>query len=158
MDFKDFLKPTPPKIILFIVLMLGLNYLIISLFDILDTRVLAGVPLGFYPKGSFYLNSESQAPPNIEFSWMNFSFDILFWYIISCMLVFWYQAQKKLNTMGLVFAFLIIIAGFFWSFISLVSGAWGMIFNPLLAFIILALIVFILCFLLYKSKFFGIKN
>jgi hypothetical protein len=96
MNWKEFFKPTVGKIILFIVLMGGLNYLIISTIHVLDARILIGLPLGFYPKGSFYCPSTTTCvPPPVEFSWFNFIFDIIFWYLISCLIIFIYRKVKK---------------------------------------------------------------
>jgi len=64
----------------------GLNYLIISTMHVQDARILVGLPLGFWPIGSFML-LPGKIPPIVEFSWINFIIDIIFWYLISCGIV-----------------------------------------------------------------------
>ncbi|MEK6875582.1 MAG: hypothetical protein AABX30_02770 [Nanoarchaeota archaeon] len=98
MNLKEFFKPTIKKTVLFLILMIGLNYFIISTIVIMDSRELIGIPLGFWPVGSFNLNFVSDAhplPPPISFSWINFIIDITFWYIISCGIVVLYSKFKK---------------------------------------------------------------
>ena len=94
MAFKDFIKPSVWKIIIFIVLMGGINYYLISTMFILDARILVGVPLGFYPIGSFFLYS-GQTPPVVEFSYLNFIIDLIFWYLISCLIIFTYTKIRS---------------------------------------------------------------
>ena len=102
MDWKAFFKPTITKIILFLLLMGGLNYWIISSTHILDARILVGIPLGFWPIGSFMARPNSPPPPTVEFSWINFIVDVVFWYLVSCgvitlyqKVVTYYKARKK---------------------------------------------------------------
>ena len=97
MNWKEFLKPDWIKIVIFVILMGGLNYFIISTTEILDARILVGLPLGFWPKGSFYVQSGGPIPPTVEFSSINFIIDIIFWYLISCVIVFVYRKTKKKN-------------------------------------------------------------
>ncbi len=94
MDIKGFLRPTLGKVGLFAILMGGLNYLWISGTYVEDTRILVGLPLGFWPVGSFgWIPVESS--PTVEFSAMNFGIDIMFWYLISCIILFAYNAKSK---------------------------------------------------------------
>ncbi len=75
----------------------GLNYLIISSTHVLDARILVGLPLGFWPIGSFMILPNAPTPPTVEFSWTNFVIDIVFWYIISCGVVaLYYKIRKKI--------------------------------------------------------------
>jgi len=90
MNWKEFLKPTIGKMILFLILMGGLNYWIISTTFILDARVLVGLPLAFYPIGGFMIWEDAPPPPRVEFSWSNFAIDVAFWYVVSCGLVAFY--------------------------------------------------------------------
>ena len=94
MGCKEFFKPTIGKVILFLILMGGLNYLIISTTYVSDARIVIGSPLGFWPIGSFYLQS-GDIPPIVEFSWVNFIIDIIFWYLISCGIVSLYRIIRK---------------------------------------------------------------
>jgi len=95
MNWKEFFKPTIVKVVLFLILMGGLNYYIISTSDVLDARELFGSPLGFWPIGSFYVQAGGPTPPVVEFSWTNFIIDIVFWYLVSCVLVAVYHKFKK---------------------------------------------------------------
>ena len=96
MDWKTFFKPTIAKIILFLLLMGGLNYWIISSTYVLDARILVGLPLGFWPIGSFKIwRPNAPPPPTVEFSWINFIIDIVFWYLISCGIVALYHEIRK---------------------------------------------------------------
>ena len=95
MDWKKFLKPTVVKIILFLILMGGLNCLVISTTHILDARILTGLPLGFYPIGGFMLWEDHPPPPTVEFSWTNFVIDMVFWYLVSCGTVALYHKLRK---------------------------------------------------------------
>ncbi len=94
MGWKTFLRPTIGKVVLFLLLMGGLNYLIISSTHILDARILVGIPLGFWPVGSF-MAAATTSPPSVEFSWTNFVIDVIFWYLISCGIVTLYHKIKK---------------------------------------------------------------
>ncbi len=92
MDWKRFLKPDWRKILLFIITMGGINYWWISGNTILDARELFGLPLGFYPKGSFMSEPPGYPPPpTVEFSWLNFFIDIIFWYLIACIIYYFYD-------------------------------------------------------------------
>ncbi len=97
MDLKEFLKPAVGKVILFLVSMGGLNYFWISGSGIYDGMALFGLPLGFWPKGSFMASYDIQPPPRLEFSVMNFSIDIIFWYLISCLIISAYDKFKLKN-------------------------------------------------------------
>ena len=94
MEWKEFFKPTIGKVIIFFILMGGLNYLIISSIYVSDARILIGLPLGFWPIGSFYLQS-GDIPPIVEFSWVNFIIDIIFWYLIACGIIAFYKIIRK---------------------------------------------------------------
>lgn len=94
MDRKAFLMPKIGKLVIFFILMFGLNYMIISSTVILDGRTLVGLPLGFWPIGSFMVQT-GQITPAVEFSWIPFAFDIFFWYLVSCGIVALYCKVKK---------------------------------------------------------------
>jgi len=95
MGWKEFLKPDWRKILLFIITMGGLNYFWITGTLVCDARILVGLPLGFYPIGSFMIWPGSSTPSNVEFSWINFAIDILFWYILACTIFYAYDAIKN---------------------------------------------------------------
>lgn len=62
----------------------GINYLIIKTTVIMDARILVGSPFGFWPIGSFFVREGFPEPPVVEFSWLYFILDIIFWYLVSC--------------------------------------------------------------------------
>jgi hypothetical protein len=96
MKWKKFLKPTIGKIILFLILMGGINAFLILNISIQDARILVGIPLGFYPIGSFYCQPNTACvPPPVEFSWVNFIIDSVVWYLISCITIWIYAKLKK---------------------------------------------------------------
>ena len=95
MDWKKFLKPDWRKILFFIITMGGLNYLWISGNYVLDARILFGLPLGFYPKGGFMGHPGYPPPPTVEFSWLNFFIDVIFWYLIACLIYYGYDSFKR---------------------------------------------------------------
>lgn len=95
MDWKNIVKPTITKIIIFLLLMGGLNYWIILSTHVLDARILVGVPLGFWPVVSFMAWPNASTPPTVEFSWVNFIIDVVFWYLVSCGVVALYHKIKK---------------------------------------------------------------
>ena len=96
MKWKEFLKPTVGKIVVFLILMGGLNFLIISTTIIADARILVGLPLGFYPMGSFFCQPNTAClPPPVEFSWVNLIIDIVCWYLVSCVIIWIYSKIKK---------------------------------------------------------------
>ncbi|MBU1975154.1 MAG: hypothetical protein KKG59_01985 [Nanoarchaeota archaeon] len=95
MSLKEFLKPTLGKVVLFLILMIGLNYFHFIISNVLDARILVGLPLGFWPVGSFYMFPGAPTPPVVEFSWINFIADIIFWYIVSCIPAALYHKIKK---------------------------------------------------------------
>jgi len=95
MDWETFFKPTIERIVIFLMLMGGLNYLIISTTHVIDARVLVGLPLGFWPIGSFMVWPGAPAPPIVEFSWVNFVLDAMFWYLISCAVAVQYHKIRR---------------------------------------------------------------
>lgn len=100
MDWKEFFKPSVGKVILFLILIGGLNYFVVPIFfgGVSDARILVGVPLGFYPVGSFSCVGISPCnPPVVEFSYVNFIIDLIFWYLISCLFVAWYKVAVSKN-------------------------------------------------------------
>jgi len=91
MNLKDFFKPTLGKVIIFLILMVGLNYWIISSTFVSDARILIGLPLGFFPIGSSMIFFDNITPPTVTFSWINLILDIIFWYLISCLIIGLYK-------------------------------------------------------------------
>jgi len=90
MDWKEFIKPDRRKLVLFCITFCGINYFCISTNNVLDARELFGLPLPFYPKGSFFLGF-GESPPTVEFSWFNFILDIIFWYLIASIVFYFYN-------------------------------------------------------------------
>jgi hypothetical protein len=95
MDWKKLIKPTIGKIILFFILMGGLNILIIMTSRVFDGIILVGLPLGFLPIGTGPLLQYGQVPPVVEFSLVNFVIDIIFWYLVAALLVFGLTKNKQ---------------------------------------------------------------
>jgi hypothetical protein len=96
MDWKEFFRPGVLKLTLFLLLMAGINYWIISTTVILDARILVGLPLGFWPVGSFMARLlNSPAPPKVVFSWLNFFADVIFWYLAACSINHIFMKTKK---------------------------------------------------------------
>ncbi len=68
MGWKEFLIPDWRRLLFFVISMGGLNYWWISGQEVLDARVLFGLPLGFYPKGSAMgQHLDYPQPPVVEF-------------------------------------------------------------------------------------------
>jgi hypothetical protein len=73
----------------------GINFWWISGNNVMDARELFGLPLGFYPKGSFIGEPPRYPPPpTVEFSISNFFIDIIFWYMIACLIYSVYDCIK----------------------------------------------------------------
>ena len=105
---KKFLKPSLEKILLFIILMGGVNLYIILTYEYKPTFGggidLIGKPLGFYsPLGTTYWNpavdyslqNPSSIYPGVIF---NFVIDLIFWYLVSALIVWVYQYLKSKHT------------------------------------------------------------
>ncbi|MFH1977941.1 MAG: hypothetical protein ABIJ92_01295 [Candidatus Aenigmatarchaeota archaeon] len=95
MSLKKFLKPTPSKIIILIILGIFLSFMP----GVVETMY-AGFPLGFVPPSiECIMNAGTAdiAAPCIqpEFLWYNFIIDIIIWYIISAVIVAIYHRIKK---------------------------------------------------------------
>jgi hypothetical protein len=86
--FVHFFKPDWRRILFFLLTMGGLNYYWIFGNNVLDARMLFGLPLPFYPKGSFFLDflEPGESIPVVEFSRVNFTIDIIFWYLFACVI------------------------------------------------------------------------
>jgi len=96
MDPKEFLRPSAPKIILMVVLFAGINYFTISQDSgILDGMILSGIPLGFYPVGSYYCQMVYDCALPLEISWTSLVVDIICWYIIACIFLSLYSKHKN---------------------------------------------------------------
>jgi nitric oxide reductase large subunit len=94
MNWKQFLKPNMTKLVIFIVLMSTVNYFVISNTTIRDARILVGLPLAFWPVGSFFAQTGTSTP-SVEFSAVNFFADLVFWYLVSCLISGVYDKFKK---------------------------------------------------------------
>lgn len=82
-------KPSIPKIVLFLVLLLGLNFLFVNFLFVFTTQIYnarVGLPLGFWPVGEEIFPG-GPSHPAVEFSPINFLIDAVFWYVVSCALV-----------------------------------------------------------------------
>ncbi|MEK6841272.1 MAG: hypothetical protein AABW57_00640 [Nanoarchaeota archaeon] len=158
MKIKEFLKPTLGKIILFILLMGVINYFLISTTVVLDARILVGLPFGFYPIGGFMIWPGGPSPPVVEFSYLNFIIDLIFWYLISCLIIAWYKSSKRWNIFALFLSFVLILTLILFLFINLIKGNWGFTPHPILTFLFIGLIMFIYLYLLKKFKLFDITN
>jgi len=95
MDWVESLKPTAGRILLFIALMAGVNLLLILTTGVFDSRILVGFPLGFWPVGSFMGVAGAAPYPTVEFSWVGFLVDMLFWYVASCAIIAMLFVERK---------------------------------------------------------------
>ncbi|MBI2543210.1 MAG: hypothetical protein HYW24_03430 [Candidatus Aenigmarchaeota archaeon] len=77
------MKPTVGKIILFLILMAGINYFFIPNY-VSHGGVLGGTPLKFWPVGT-----------GVEFLWLNFIIDIVFWYLASATIIWIFNKVKR---------------------------------------------------------------
>jgi hypothetical protein len=97
MGIKEFIKPTIGKIVLFVLLMVGITFYLIMTNIIYDTMILVGFPLNFYPVGSVrILPDGSPLTQIVEFSYLNFILNLIFWYLISCLIVYTYNKIRKI--------------------------------------------------------------
>jgi hypothetical protein len=159
MDLKEFFKPTLVKIIIFIILMAGLNYWIISNTHVMDARILVGAPLGFYPIGSFMIwDSTAPPPPSVEFSYVNLIIDLIFWYIISCLLVAWYKSTEKWRILLLLGSSLLVVIFTIILVVNLSNGRWGISTELGHNLFITALIAGLYTYLLKRTKLFGLNK
>jgi hypothetical protein len=89
MNWKEFLKPTIAKIILLII------FMIISVLFLGTTRMDApsnwGWPFPVYVSGCNFFGGGCVN----EFVWFDLILDIIFWYVISCIIVIAYHVNKK---------------------------------------------------------------
>ena len=96
MGLKEFFKPTLGKIVLFIILMGLLNFIWIFGQGCLDCKMLVGLPLPFYPVGTgAFFDVREPVPAPVNFSILNFIINIVFWYILSCLIVLIYNKIRK---------------------------------------------------------------
>ena len=96
MGLKEFFKPTKGKIILFIILMGFLNFIWIFGQGCSDCRMLVGLPLSFYPVGSgTFFDARDPVPEVVSFSIVNFILNIVFWYLLACLIVLIYRKIRK---------------------------------------------------------------
>jgi len=99
-DLKEFLKPTLGKIILLVIFTIMSSLPVFHPItkdmcpmypDAFCTEILIGLPMGFYAEGSGGFSGRGFVNLRYEF----LIIDILFWYLISC-LIFWvYKKVKK---------------------------------------------------------------
>ena len=88
MNWKEFLKPNWKKIMIMIILLLISSIRIpkVCLFIGTSCPESYGLPLVFYEIG--YLDNVTNSP-------INFIIDLIFWYIVSCIVVTIYDKFKK---------------------------------------------------------------
>ncbi len=158
MGWKEFFKPTLGKVILFIILMGGLNYQIISSTHVLDGMSLAGAPFGFYPVGGYFVQIGQPPPPSLEFSYANFAVDIVFWYLISCVLAAWYKSHKRLGILAMFLSSAAVLILWAYLFINLTRGSWKWIPAPIITLLFTALFFGAYFYLLNRLKFFGLRK
>lgn len=77
-----FLKPSTGRLVLFAILMAALNLPLIAVAGGGAGQTLAGMPLGFFPRGTPDLFSEPAS-----FSTARFIFNLIFWYVISSAII-----------------------------------------------------------------------
>ncbi len=89
---KEFLKPTIVKVILFFILIIISTWFSSNL-----TYGYGGWPLYFWPIKSFVSTGFEMSEVAPPFSVLNFFVDIIFWYLISCLIIFIYNKIKRKN-------------------------------------------------------------
>jgi len=121
MNWKEFFKPTTKKIVIFLILIIGLNYLIISSPSGRKLVVLGGLPFGFYPvmpSVATEMNFEPDLPvyeqPDVNFSFLYLFLNIIFWYFFVCIFSIWFKSSNKwsFNSFFSVFLLLLILSSF----------------------------------------------
>ena len=135
----------------------GLNYFIISSTFIQDATIMTGLPIGFWPVGSTFLNSgQAYTPP--AFSWLAFILDIIFWYFIACMAIAWYKHEKRLNIAAYIASLAITVLVIIFLYTNLVTGSWGIMVNPVYSMILSLIILGIYILIIKKTKAFGLRK
>jgi len=97
MNLKQFVKPNWRNIVLFFILF-GIGIFVSTFFNKCTINgpfgcydTILGLPLDFYVKRGW--------PPNemgkITFSIMNLIVDVIFWYLLSCLIIWIYNEAKK---------------------------------------------------------------
>ncbi|MBW2990128.1 hypothetical protein KY348_00310 [Candidatus Woesearchaeota archaeon] len=161
MDWKEFFKPNISKLIILVVFILIFMvypaYKCSTQTCILDAQMLVGIPLGFYPVGSAMCWG-GKCPEPLNFSWFNLVIDIIFWFIFACLLVAWYKHPQKWRILLLALMTSLIIFLLFYLGINLMSGKWGVSFNPIIILILVILIIGVYAYLINKSNFFGLRK
>jgi len=91
MNWKEFLKPSIKKIAIFLLLFIAISFIIYFfvytpwiIADFTYTLAPFGIPLTIW--SDFLISG---------FSWINFIIDIVFWYLVSCLIVFAFQKLSK---------------------------------------------------------------
>ncbi len=157
MDWKEIFRPTISKIIIFLILMAGLIYSVLSDPGPLDAVILSGLPFGFYPVGSwnvgFYTFEDgSIILPHVGFSYVNFGMDIIFWYLFSCILVNGYKTLKTNKLLAIISTILF----FTILFLSTLLVGWlphmEIKTNDIMVLISITIIVIVSFYLLIKSR------
>lgn len=105
-NWKEFFKPTKIKIILFIIL------LIVSFLNLVGGVCTASIPaICFYGIGfPFVVNITLTGYSITNIGIIELIVDIIFWYLISCLMIFAYnKTKKKKLTIGIISIVIIII-------------------------------------------------
>jgi len=93
MNFKQFLKPNWRKIVVFIVL------LIVSYFRVIFTGIASisrGAPFPYYIRECSDIMIGGYLPPCSSYiNWNYLTFDIISWYLLSCLIIWIYDKIKK---------------------------------------------------------------
>ena len=94
MFMKDFLKPTKGKIILMIILFLIIPIIILYLFKepSLNLQFLYTLPLPLFISYGTDISGLT-----FDFKILNLIIDIIFWYLISCIMMFFMNKIRKNN-------------------------------------------------------------
>ena len=92
MDWKEFFKPTKGKIILFVILFVVIILISVKLNFVIYKPGERGVGL---PLILSYNKISELGEGYWDFSFLNFTIDIIFWYLTSCLFVFLFRKIKN---------------------------------------------------------------
>jgi biotin transporter BioY len=97
MGWKEFFKPTIGKIVIFLILFFLTSYIWMNYKTLLPEEIPKfGVPFGFYSKATSYIGMEYEKPI-IYFNFLNLIIDLIFWCLISCLIILIYNKLKIKN-------------------------------------------------------------
>ncbi|MBU1197945.1 hypothetical protein KJ765_05550 [Candidatus Micrarchaeota archaeon] len=97
-NYAEFLKPTPARLAVFLLLFVVGGYFSFFIFfsGTFGGRPTYGFPLGMLtPDCNFPSGTKIYCPPPTEFHFLGFIGNLVFWYLVSALLVFAYEKMVK---------------------------------------------------------------